>query len=253
MREGDHAHPQHDNSSASGHGQAAVRCSDRDHPVHEDPRLPQQHHGTLGAPEGRPHLRVHDTAGEVADPRATGGLGDLRRLHPLVPPGAARHVEWVPLRTNRVPILTTPRNLLLFLSLSQWGRYKLTPYCLPNPLFVQLTCLITEPFLACFCFTLGWLRWQFYVGILFFDKPIGLGGGLIVRTDSRAKGSVWFGRPQKWAIWTEWERHDTTAITDCILGNTGQLYIFFSFEIIFEWELMLFNISFPLPLEQSNN
>lgn len=71
-----------------------------------------RHHGHVGAPQGCPHVGIHNAAGEVADAGAEGGPSQVCGLHPLVCARAARHLE--PASLCRAPLQpATPTTLKL--------------------------------------------------------------------------------------------------------------------------------------------
>ncbi|XP_039834198.1 protein ESKIMO 1-like isoform X2 [Panicum virgatum] len=104
---GDAADREPDGAPQHRHGLAAARRGARGAGALPPPRARalRGHHRPLRAAQGRPHLRAHAAPGEAAHPGAAGGPQDLRRLHPLVPPGPPRHLEPLHLRPNRLLLL----------------------------------------------------------------------------------------------------------------------------------------------------
>jgi len=80
--------------TGGGHGLGSL-CdrTARDEVYEEGSSALHQYNCAVGDPQGCPHLRAHLASGEAADGGAEGEPKKVRRLHPLVPPRRAGHME----------------------------------------------------------------------------------------------------------------------------------------------------------------
>lgn len=133
VRVGDDADPEEHLVPGGGDGPATVRGGDERHRLDEGAGVPRQPDDPVRVPERRAYVRLHDPARQAPDAGGEGRPRHLRRLHPLVPAGAAGHLERVLVRQAHLPLVETDDMIVSFLKGSRSRFFSHLLRCLVSP------------------------------------------------------------------------------------------------------------------------